>query len=155
MCFDDMTCDLNAARRLSTISSVLQPNFILTTEWLWYWQDESGNWIQYAAAVSWKHCSSSLYSSEQHLMELKRVLILWNSVFDSFCIFTKVSFHGVESETIIYLTQTSFMTSLQSAALRTASITSEDLEQRFQSDDKSDMDFTAGSQSYTLSFKGQ
>ena len=47
------------------------------------------------------------------------------------------------------------MTSLQNAALRTASITSEDLEQRFQSDDKSDMDFTAGSQSYALSFKGQ
>ncbi|XP_046878440.1 protein mono-ADP-ribosyltransferase PARP12-like [Hypomesus transpacificus] len=90
VCFDDMTCDLNKARRLSTISSILQPNFILTTEWLWYWQDESGNWIQYATA---------------------------------------------------------------SAALRTASITSEDLEQRFQSDDKSDMDFTAGSQSYTLSFK--
>ncbi|XP_062338738.1 protein mono-ADP-ribosyltransferase PARP12-like [Osmerus eperlanus] len=90
VCFDDMTCGLNTARRLSTISSVLQPSFILTTEWLWYWQDESGNWIQYATA---------------------------------------------------------------SAALRTASITSEDLEQRFQSDDKSDMDFTAGSQSYTLIFK--
>ncbi|XP_067110956.1 protein mono-ADP-ribosyltransferase PARP12-like isoform X2 [Osmerus mordax] len=90
VCFDDMTCGLNTARRLSTISSILQPSFILTTEWLWYWQDESGNWIQYATA---------------------------------------------------------------SAVLRTASITSEDLEQRFQSDDKSDMDFTAGSQSYTLSFK--
>ncbi|XP_056443600.1 uncharacterized protein LOC130380432 [Gadus chalcogrammus] len=47
VCFDTMTCGLQKVRRLSSISSVLQPNFLLTTEWLWYWEDEHGNWNQY------------------------------------------------------------------------------------------------------------
>ncbi|CAB1313601.1 unnamed protein product [Coregonus sp. 'balchen'] len=35
-------------RRLSTVSSVTKPpHFILTTEWLWYWADELGQWIEY------------------------------------------------------------------------------------------------------------
>ena len=34
-------------RRLSTASSVSKPNFILTTDWLWYWQDEIGSWEEY------------------------------------------------------------------------------------------------------------
>lgn len=51
VCFDTMTRGLRRVRRLSTVSSVLQPNFILTTEWAWFWEDEFGNWIQYASAV--------------------------------------------------------------------------------------------------------
>ncbi|XP_070976970.1 protein mono-ADP-ribosyltransferase PARP12-like [Oncorhynchus clarkii lewisi] len=89
VCFDTMTCGLNKARRLSTISSVLQPIFILTTEWAWFWEDECGNWIQYASAIS---------------------------------------------------------------GHRAATITSEDLEKRFQEDNKAVMEFTAGSQTYELSF---
>ncbi|XP_075198944.1 uncharacterized protein LOC142301806 [Anomaloglossus baeobatrachus] len=35
-------------RRLSTVSSVLKPSeYVLTTEWLWYWKSEYGFWIQY------------------------------------------------------------------------------------------------------------
>ncbi|XP_041636358.1 protein mono-ADP-ribosyltransferase PARP12b [Cheilinus undulatus] len=35
-------------RRLSTISSVLKPpHYVLTTEWLWYYKGEQGNWIEY------------------------------------------------------------------------------------------------------------
>ncbi|XP_077119139.1 uncharacterized protein LOC143775182 [Ranitomeya variabilis] len=35
-------------RRLSTVSSVVKPSeYVLTTEWLWYWRDEYGSWIQY------------------------------------------------------------------------------------------------------------
>lgn len=35
-------------RRLSTASSVSRPpHFILTTQWLWYWKDESGQWQEY------------------------------------------------------------------------------------------------------------
>ncbi|CAL8405327.1 unnamed protein product [Arctogadus glacialis] len=45
--FDTMTRGLQKVRRLSSISSVLQPTFLLTTEWLWYWEDEHGNWNQY------------------------------------------------------------------------------------------------------------
>ncbi|XP_020346581.1 protein mono-ADP-ribosyltransferase PARP12 [Oncorhynchus kisutch] len=89
VCFDTMTCGLNKARRLSTVSSVLQPIFILTTEWAWFWEDEFGNWIQYASAIS---------------------------------------------------------------GHRAATITSEDLEKRFQEDNKAVMEFTAGSQTYELSF---
>lgn len=51
VCFDTMTRGLRQVRRLSTLSSVLQPNFILTTEWAWFWEDEFGNWIPYASAV--------------------------------------------------------------------------------------------------------
>ncbi|XP_030210929.1 protein mono-ADP-ribosyltransferase PARP12-like isoform X2 [Gadus morhua] len=47
VCFDTMTRGLQKVRRLSSISSVLQPTFLLTTEWLWYWKDENGNWYQY------------------------------------------------------------------------------------------------------------
>uniref|UniRef100_A0A4W5Q9V1 Si:ch73-252i11.1 n=1 Tax=Hucho hucho TaxID=62062 RepID=A0A4W5Q9V1_9TELE len=89
ICFDMMTCGLNKARRLSTVSSVLQPTFILTTEWAWFWEDEFGNWIQYASA---------------------------------------------------------------SGGHRAATITSEDLEKRFQEDNKAVMEFTAGSQTYEFSF---
>ncbi|XP_070997603.1 protein mono-ADP-ribosyltransferase PARP12-like [Oncorhynchus clarkii lewisi] len=89
VCFDTMTCGLNKARRLSTISSVLQPTFILTTEWSWFWEDEFGNWIQYASAISG---------------------------------------HSA------------------------ATITSEDLEKRFQEDNKAVIEFTAGSQTYEFSF---
>ncbi|XP_023671056.2 protein mono-ADP-ribosyltransferase PARP12-like [Paramormyrops kingsleyae] len=50
VCFDTMTRGLSKVRRLSTVSSVLQPTFFLTTEWAWYWQDEYGNWVQYASS---------------------------------------------------------------------------------------------------------
>ncbi|XP_030211514.1 uncharacterized protein LOC115543102 [Gadus morhua] len=45
--FETMTRGLQKVRRLSSISSVLQPTFLLTTEWLWYWEEEDGNWNQY------------------------------------------------------------------------------------------------------------
>uniref|UniRef100_A0A3B3ZTE3 Poly (ADP-ribose) polymerase family, member 12a n=1 Tax=Periophthalmus magnuspinnatus TaxID=409849 RepID=A0A3B3ZTE3_9GOBI len=35
-------------RRLSTASSVSHPpHYILTTEWLWYWRDDGGAWVEY------------------------------------------------------------------------------------------------------------
>ncbi|KAM4734624.1 protein mono-ADP-ribosyltransferase PARP12 [Anableps anableps] len=35
-------------RRLSTASSVSKPpHFILTTEWLWYWKENDGKWVEY------------------------------------------------------------------------------------------------------------
>ncbi|XP_052441215.1 protein mono-ADP-ribosyltransferase PARP12 [Carassius gibelio] len=61
--FDTMTQGCDSVRRLSTIPSVLQPSFILTTEWIWYWKDENGNWIQYATADG-GHGSSSITSAE-------------------------------------------------------------------------------------------
>lgn len=90
ICFDTMTSCMGPVRRLSTVSSVEQPTFILTTTWAWYWQDEYSNWIQYASA---------------------------------------------------------------NGGYNTASITSEELEQKYLQDDSAEIDFTAGSQSYTLSFR--
>ncbi|XP_078138058.1 protein mono-ADP-ribosyltransferase PARP12-like [Centroberyx gerrardi] len=51
VCFDTMTCGPNKVRRLSTASSVLHPTFVLTTVWVWYWEDEFGNWNLYASAT--------------------------------------------------------------------------------------------------------
>ncbi|XP_048011929.1 protein mono-ADP-ribosyltransferase PARP12-like [Megalobrama amblycephala] len=90
VCFDTMTQGPRTVRRLSTVSSVVQPNFILTTEWLWYWEDEFGNWIQYATAEG-GHSLSSISSTE--------------------------------------------------------------LEQKYQADNNAVVEFTAGSQTYTLSFQ--
>uniref|UniRef100_A0A3P8P5K0 Uncharacterized protein n=1 Tax=Astatotilapia calliptera TaxID=8154 RepID=A0A3P8P5K0_ASTCA len=50
--FDTMTCGWNKVRRLSTENSVIEPTFIHTTEWLWYWQDEFGSWNMFASATS-------------------------------------------------------------------------------------------------------
>ncbi|XP_059360648.1 protein mono-ADP-ribosyltransferase PARP12-like [Carassius carassius] len=61
--FDTMTQGCQSVRRLTTVPSVLQPFFILTTEWIWYWKDEYGNWIQYATADG-GHGSSSITSAE-------------------------------------------------------------------------------------------
>ncbi|KAK2841992.1 hypothetical protein Q5P01_012192 [Channa striata] len=46
--FTTMTYKGSPVRRLSTASSVSKPpHYILTTQWLWYWKDERGNWIEY------------------------------------------------------------------------------------------------------------
>ncbi|XP_041057587.1 protein mono-ADP-ribosyltransferase PARP12-like isoform X2 [Carcharodon carcharias] len=46
--FNAMVKDFSQVRRLSTASSVTKPpHYILTTEWLWYWKDEFGKWIEF------------------------------------------------------------------------------------------------------------
>lgn len=48
-----MTCGSRKVRRLSTESSVTKPpHYILTTDWLWYWKDEYGLWLEYGKQVS-------------------------------------------------------------------------------------------------------
>ncbi|XP_076008754.1 protein mono-ADP-ribosyltransferase PARP12 [Genypterus blacodes] len=49
--FDTLTCGADKARRLSTLSSVQEPTFVLTTEWIWYWEDEFGKWNEYASST--------------------------------------------------------------------------------------------------------
>ncbi|XP_071382569.1 protein mono-ADP-ribosyltransferase PARP12 isoform X1 [Centroberyx affinis] len=40
-------------RRLSTASSVSKPpHFILATQWLWYWKEENGKWVEYGIEES-------------------------------------------------------------------------------------------------------
>ncbi|KAK7896313.1 hypothetical protein WMY93_021638 [Mugilogobius chulae] len=48
--FDTMKCQSNEVRRLSTVSSVLEPDFVHTTHWLWYWEEGCGKWHQYAVS---------------------------------------------------------------------------------------------------------
>ncbi|XP_024229795.2 uncharacterized protein LOC112215006 [Oncorhynchus tshawytscha] len=88
--FDSMSHGLRDVRRLSTVSSVTQPTYVLTTEWVWFWEDEYGKWVQYASI------------KEMHSL---------------------------------------------------SSITSEDLEKRFQEDQSAVVKFTAGQQSYELCFR--
>ncbi|XP_037837275.1 protein mono-ADP-ribosyltransferase PARP12 isoform X2 [Kryptolebias marmoratus] len=47
--FDTMTCGQNKVRRLSTPTSLDEPDFIHATGRLWYWQDEFGQWNLYGA----------------------------------------------------------------------------------------------------------
>lgn len=47
-----MTCCSSVLRRLSTPSSVTKPTFVLTTQWIWYWQNDLGQWIEYGEQVS-------------------------------------------------------------------------------------------------------
>ncbi|XP_062860334.1 protein mono-ADP-ribosyltransferase PARP12-like [Trichomycterus rosablanca] len=54
--FISMTCGKAPVRRLSTASSVTKPpHFILTTEWLWYWKNEQGEWNEYGQGMDEKH----------------------------------------------------------------------------------------------------
>ncbi|KAJ0015571.1 hypothetical protein NQD34_009191 [Periophthalmus magnuspinnatus] len=69
--FDTMTCGTEDVRRLSTVNSVLQPDFIHTTDWLWYWEDEYGVWNQYAA-VSSEHRMASITSKDLEEMYLRK-----------------------------------------------------------------------------------
>ncbi|XP_038609470.1 protein mono-ADP-ribosyltransferase PARP12 [Tachyglossus aculeatus] len=46
--FEGMSWGSGRARRLSTASSLTKPpHFILTTDWLWFWEDEQGQWREY------------------------------------------------------------------------------------------------------------
>ncbi|XP_055009278.1 protein mono-ADP-ribosyltransferase PARP12 isoform X2 [Boleophthalmus pectinirostris] len=69
--FDTMTCGSDEVRRLSTVNSVLQPDFIHTTDWLWYWEDEYGTWYQYGA-VSSEHRMASITSKDLEEMYVSK-----------------------------------------------------------------------------------
>ncbi|XP_041651141.1 protein mono-ADP-ribosyltransferase PARP12-like [Cheilinus undulatus] len=46
--FMTMTCGGSAVRRLTTTPSASNPqNVSLSTQWLWYWKDNNGNWMEY------------------------------------------------------------------------------------------------------------
>ncbi|KAM3833775.1 protein mono-ADP-ribosyltransferase PARP12-like isoform 3-T3 [Vipera latastei] len=46
--FTTMTSAASPIRRLSTVSSVTkEAKFVMTTKWLWYWQNDLGQWIEY------------------------------------------------------------------------------------------------------------
>ncbi|XP_076862536.1 protein mono-ADP-ribosyltransferase PARP12-like [Brachyhypopomus gauderio] len=61
--FETMTQGLHRVRRLTTESSVVEPNFSLTTKWTWYWEDEYRTWIKYGS-IREMHRLSSINSEE-------------------------------------------------------------------------------------------
>ncbi|XP_072552006.1 protein mono-ADP-ribosyltransferase PARP12-like [Salminus brasiliensis] len=72
--FISMTCGRAQVRRLSTASSVSKPpNFILTTEWLWYWKNDQGVWTEYGQGMDAKHATpltsqtlENVYQADPH-----------------------------------------------------------------------------------------
>uniref|UniRef100_A0A8C6TEE8 Si:ch73-252i11.1 n=1 Tax=Neogobius melanostomus TaxID=47308 RepID=A0A8C6TEE8_9GOBI len=67
--FDTMKCGEKEVRRLSTINAVLEPNFIHTTDWLWFWEDNHGKWLQYGAHAN-VHEMASVSSKQLEEMYL-------------------------------------------------------------------------------------
>ncbi|XP_053318441.1 protein mono-ADP-ribosyltransferase PARP12-like [Spea bombifrons] len=62
--FLSMRSGSSRVRRLSTPSSASKPaDFVLTTEWLWYWKDEYGRWFEYGKSNT-KQASASITSSD-------------------------------------------------------------------------------------------
>ncbi|XP_073477592.1 uncharacterized protein [Aquarana catesbeiana] len=62
--FQTMKVDTRRLRRLTTPSSVTKPSeYVLTTEWIWYWKDELGTWTKYGQ-MNIKKVSSSICSSD-------------------------------------------------------------------------------------------
>nr|XP_027807978.1 zinc finger CCCH-type antiviral protein 1 isoform X1 [Marmota flaviventris] len=46
--FENMTCNSSPIQRLSTPSSVITlANSVFATKWVWYWKNESDQWIEY------------------------------------------------------------------------------------------------------------
>ncbi|XP_049638878.1 zinc finger CCCH-type antiviral protein 1 [Suncus etruscus] len=48
--FQDMTCNSDSIRRISTLSSVRSVSAkesLFATKWIWYWRNKTGTWIEY------------------------------------------------------------------------------------------------------------
>ncbi|XP_068133449.1 zinc finger CCCH-type antiviral protein 1-like [Hyperolius riggenbachi] len=62
--FQTMKLGGRNVRRLSTTSSVTRPpEYVLTTEWIWYWKDEYGTWTEYGQSNA-KNVSAGILSSD-------------------------------------------------------------------------------------------
>ncbi|XP_039625424.1 protein mono-ADP-ribosyltransferase PARP12-like isoform X2 [Polypterus senegalus] len=74
--FSSMTRGAAKVRRLSTASSVTKPSYILTTCWLWYWQDEYFQWSEYGTSNG-AHNTSSISSEdlEKKYLEDKNAIV--------------------------------------------------------------------------------
>lgn len=62
--FQAMKSGSQPVRRLTTPSSVTQPpEYVLTTEWCWYWKNESGTWTEYGQ-LNTENMSAKIQSSD-------------------------------------------------------------------------------------------
>ncbi|CAN9498749.1 unnamed protein product [Ophioblennius macclurei] len=73
--FTTMTYGGIPVRRLSTVSSVSKPpHYILTTQWIWYWKDDGGAWLEFgedggggAAAALTSKTLENLYLADRDM----------------------------------------------------------------------------------------
>ncbi|XP_004414203.1 PREDICTED: zinc finger CCCH-type antiviral protein 1 isoform X1 [Odobenus rosmarus divergens] len=57
--FQKMTCNFNPIRRISTPSSVTAlTNFVFATKWIWYWKNESDEWVEYGEETGHQQAST-------------------------------------------------------------------------------------------------
>ncbi|KAM5170784.1 zinc finger CCCH-type antiviral protein 1-like [Mantella aurantiaca] len=62
--FEAMKSSFKPVRRLATPSSVTQPpEYVLTTEWCWYWKNESGVWTEYGK-LDTENINTTILSSD-------------------------------------------------------------------------------------------
>lgn len=66
--FLTMTYKGSPVRRLSTASSASKPpHFILTTEWLWYWKENTGKWVEFGQ-VSVLHSEGAIKPNAKQIL---------------------------------------------------------------------------------------
>ncbi|XP_073506575.1 zinc finger CCCH-type antiviral protein 1-like [Phyllobates terribilis] len=90
-------------RRLSTASSVMKPSeYVLTTEWLWYWRDEYGTWTQYGHSIV-NHMSITISSSDLENMYLADAndVIPFEAGIHSY----EISFQDMKQKNVLFKTE--------------------------------------------------
>lgn len=100
--FQNMTSSLKNVRRLSTTSSVTKPrDYVLTTEWIWYWKDECGQWRQYGKYGGMEKASVTSEDLENiYLADRKTVL-----EFEAGSRKYDINFQDMTQENILYGTK--------------------------------------------------
>ncbi|XP_029455646.1 uncharacterized protein LOC115090552 isoform X2 [Rhinatrema bivittatum] len=101
--FEKMTCAFIPIQRLSTVSSVTKPaNYQLTTEWLWYWKNEYGQWIEYGKpAGSQKMASLSSSSLENVYLADTAAIVPFQAGSQSY----EINFADMVQRNVIYQTK--------------------------------------------------
>ncbi|KAF4079526.1 hypothetical protein AMELA_G00179000 [Ameiurus melas] len=89
VCFDTMMHGLHRVRRLSTVSSVIEPSFSHTTKWVWYWENEYNKWIPYGS-IKEMHRLSTINSEA---VEKKYLQFLENNNQDVFNFYAGKQFY--------------------------------------------------------------
>ncbi|XP_030071155.1 zinc finger CCCH-type antiviral protein 1 isoform X2 [Microcaecilia unicolor] len=102
--FEKMTCAFIPVRRLSTASSVTKPTkFQLTTEWLWYWKNEYGQWIEYGKQSGNHKTASSLssFGLENVYLADKEAIVSFQAGSQSY----EINFADMVQKNVVYMTK--------------------------------------------------
>lgn len=130
--FVSMTCEGSSVRRLSTASSVTKPpHFKLTTQWLWYWKNDVGDWTEYGKGEGDSILNKATSSNDRPWLT-DFFASLWLQKNDAQLT------PAVKSD----------------KARLVAKVTSEILENAYLSDNAGEFSFTSDTHQYILTFKG-